>query len=453
VVRRVAAALCITPHRRTIEGPPITIPATWTGTPGRASRPGRGLASSHHAGMAAAQPARARRCCPGSSGGANAAGLDPRSQARGTPRRRGTRRGRPGRCPCPASRATDQAGTGLAYSGRPRCQASSAAAVTGKTSAQRLRGARRASAASQARVLRAGARRDAGAADASAGQARPVRRQAGTGPAAKSCGDGDGVAAAAADCRGPGEGLLRIPIRPAGESVNLCEDSTARDRGQRRRLHSRCRRGRPQSRQAVTWPGLRRRSWPGRTSWRGWTASARTRPGSSSTRYRDWPRPRRRAWPAGSPARSGCWWKRDWQRSPGGCWGCCPRRGQRRWRGRSRSRVRAAASRRTGRSSAAGNSVPAVPLSAQTFESNWPNWSGVLQLRRRTDRIRYGPTYRVRADLGGPAGVVAALLGPQACRRGAARRPVRPGAPARPGRSSRDVRVRLPAVYVLCFIA
>ena len=60
--------------------------------------------------------------------------------------------------------------------------------------------------------------------------------------------------------------------------------------------------------------------------------------GSSSRRCRGWrPRPRR-AWPGGSPRRSGRRWRPAWRRLPGGCWGCCPRRGLRRWpMGRSRS--------------------------------------------------------------------------------------------------------------------
>src|SRR5487761_1459006 len=56
------------------------------------------------------------------------------------------------------------------------------------------------------------------------------------------------------------------------------------------------------------WRGWRRRSWPGRISWSGWTGSELTGPGSC------------------------------WRRCPGGCWRCCRHRGRWRWpRGRSRS--------------------------------------------------------------------------------------------------------------------
>src|ERR687889_351156 len=53
------------------------------------------------------------------------------------------------------------------------------------------------------------------------------------------------------------------------------------------------------------WSGWRARSWPGRTSWSGWTASAPMSPGRCSHRCRGWPRRPRPGWPGGCPRGSG----------------------------------------------------------------------------------------------------------------------------------------------------
>ena len=53
------------------------------------------------------------------------------------------------------------------------------------------------------------------------------------------------------------------------------------------------------------WSGSPRRSWPGRTSWSGWTASVPTRPGRCWPRCLGWPRRPRPGWRGSSPTRSG----------------------------------------------------------------------------------------------------------------------------------------------------